>query len=272
MRLEAGHFTGNGIGARFYPVLYMLTRMGEACDWGTGLPLKAHMLGKMSKLEVHHIFPKAQLYKRNYRRSEVNAIANFCFLTKDTNLSISDHLPESYFPQIEAKYPGALASQWIPTDPALWKMERYRDFLDARRALLAAEANRRFEDLLHGDTRWLDGKIQPVAFPIAELSGSTSAGDDADLEALNAWVESHDLPLGEIGFEYVDSATGATTALFDLAWAQGVQPELSAPVAILLDPNSALLAAANRAGFRCFTSTADFKSYVEHEVLGLELV
>jgi hypothetical protein len=42
--------------------------MGEARDWGTGLPLKASLLGKMSRLEVHHIFPKAQLYKRKYKR------------------------------------------------------------------------------------------------------------------------------------------------------------------------------------------------------------
>jgi len=45
-------------------------------------------------------------------------LANFCFLTKDTNLNISDRLPRDYFPEIERNHPGALASQWIPTDPA----------------------------------------------------------------------------------------------------------------------------------------------------------
>jgi hypothetical protein len=57
LRVEPGNFTGWSLGARFYPVLYMLTRMGGACDWGTGLPLKSSLLGKMSRLEVHHIFP-----------------------------------------------------------------------------------------------------------------------------------------------------------------------------------------------------------------------
>ncbi|MFN3503592.1 MAG: hypothetical protein ACK4ZJ_15150, partial [Allorhizobium sp.] len=99
------------VGARFYPVLYMLTRMTEARDWGTGLPLKNNLLGKMSRLEVHHIFPRARLYEANYARAEVNALANFCFLTKDTNLSISDRRPEDYFPEIEAAHPGALRSQ-----------------------------------------------------------------------------------------------------------------------------------------------------------------
>ena len=70
----------------------------------------------------------------------MNALANFCFLTKDTNLDISDRLPEEYFPEVEAAHPGALASQWIPDDPALWKIESFRDFLEARKVLLAAEA------------------------------------------------------------------------------------------------------------------------------------
>ena len=133
--MEPGHFTGWSIGARFYPVLYMLTRMGEAQDWGTGLPLKADMLGRMNRLEVHHAYSKAKLYEQDHARAEVNALANFCFLTKETNLSISDRLPEEYFPQVEATHPGALASQWIPMDPALWKIERYLEFLDARRVL-----------------------------------------------------------------------------------------------------------------------------------------
>jgi hypothetical protein len=58
LRAEPDHFMGWSLGARFYPVLYMLTRMGESKDWGTGLPLKSHLLGKMNKLEVHHIFQR----------------------------------------------------------------------------------------------------------------------------------------------------------------------------------------------------------------------
>jgi hypothetical protein len=61
LRAEPGHFTGWSLGARFYPVLYLLTRMGEARDWGTGIALKSSLLGEMNKLEVHHIFPKAKL-------------------------------------------------------------------------------------------------------------------------------------------------------------------------------------------------------------------
>ena len=33
-RVESEHFGGHSLGALFYPVLYMLTRIGEAKDWG----------------------------------------------------------------------------------------------------------------------------------------------------------------------------------------------------------------------------------------------
>src|ERR1035437_6752114 len=131
--------------------------MGESKDWGTGLPLKSSLLGKMNKLEMHHIFPKAQLYKLKHKRPEVNALANFCFQTKQTNLEIGDRLPEEYFPVFEKRHPGALASQWIPTDPVLWKIENYRAFLEARRELLAVETNKLMAELLHGDLRWMEG-------------------------------------------------------------------------------------------------------------------
>lgn len=267
LRVEPGHFMGWGLGARFYPVLYLLTRMGAARDWGTGLPLKAGLLGKMSRLEVHHIFPKAQLYKRKYKRPEVNALANFCFLTKDTNLDISDRLPEEYFPKIEAAHPGALASQWIPLDPALWKMERYADFLEARKALLAAELNQRMEELLHGDTSWLQATA--AIAPASQVTGSVSAdAEEQELAALNAWMTGRNLPAGELGYDFADPVTGAQVAVFDLAWPAGIQEELSQPVAVLLNEEATVIGQASQAGYRCFTDAASFRQYVEQEILG----
>ena len=270
LRIEPGHFTGWSLGARFYPVLYLLTRMAGAKDWGTGIELKANLLGKMNKLEVHHIFPKAQLYKQKYRRPEVNALANFCFQTKDTNLKISDRLPEEYFPAFESQHPGALASQWIPKDPELWKLKNYRDFLDARKALLAKQANQLMESLLHGDNQWL-AQSAPITFPPPEVSaGITSEAEEQQIETLNDWMESAGLPRGVSSFDFSDTDTGQQKAVFDLAWPNGVQEELSVPIAVLLNEPAETLALASSAGFRCFTSVAAFKSYVQNEVLKLE--
>ncbi len=272
LRAEAGHFTGWSLGARFYPILYMLTRMGGARDWGSGLPLRADLLGKINRLEVHHIFPKAQLYKRGYKRPEVNALANFCFLTKDSNLQISDQLPEKYFPEIEAKHPGALASQWIPTDPSLWRMENYFGFLQARRELLAAETNRRMEGMLHGDTRWLQAATAPPepALPVTVPGGITSEDEERELEELNDWVEAQGLPRGRMSFDFTDPATGEQRAVFDLAWPDGLQEELSQPVAVLFDEEAPTLAIAAAAGFRCFTRKGDFLEYVASEILAAD--
>jgi len=270
LRAEPGHFTGWSLGARFYPVLYLLTRMGESKDWGTGLPLKSSLLGKMNKLEVHHIFPKAQLYKLKHKRPEVNALANFCFQTKQTNLEISDRLPEEYFPVFEARHPGGLASQWIPADPKLWKLENYREFLEERRKLLAAETNRCMEDLLHGDVRWLAWAAKPAEAPVVLVGGITSEAEEEELEILNDWVEAQGLPRGVLAFDFADQVSGEQKAVFDLAWPNGIQEELSQPVAVLLNENSETLALASRAGFRCFTAAQDFKDYVEKDILAGE--
>lgn len=275
LRTEPGHFTGWGLGARFYPVLYMLTRMGEARDWGTGLPLKASLLGYMNRLEVHHIFPKAQLYKyeikNKYLKPEVNAIGNYCFQTKETNLKISDRLPEEYFPEIEEKHPGALASHWIPMDPELWKMKNFREFLEIRKQLLSDEANRRMESLLHGETRWMQGTVhtRPVALVISGLSNNE---EEQQIQDVNRWVEEKGLSAGEIAYDISDPVTGEQRAVLDLVWPNGIQQELSEPVALLLNEGPELLAVANQVGFRCFTSVDDFKRYVEMELLAQEQV
>ena len=249
----------------------MLTRMGEALDWGTGVTLKANMLGQMNSLEVHHIFPKAQLYKRGHKRPEVNALANFCFLTKGTNLNISDRLPEEYFAAVEKSQPGALASQWIPMDTALWKVERYSDFLEARKALLAEEANKRFEELLHDDRHLLAGTATaPTAPEQAPIGGISSESEEFELETLNDWVAEQGLPRGQVAFDYADPETGAQKAVFDIAWPDGLQPGLTGPVTVLLNETLEVLSLASAAGFRCFTTADEFRLYVGTEIPGLE--
>lgn len=276
-RVEPGDFIGWSLGARFYPVLYMLTRMGEAKDWGNGLPLRRGLLGRMNQLELHHIFPKAKLYgcKPPYGRAEVNALANYCFQTKATNLRIGSRSPEDYFSEVEDNNPGALASQWIPADPDLWKLENYRDFLEARRALLAEEANRRFEELLRGDSEDTPvvRETEPASVVSAEVSpdaGLAADSEEAEVAALNDWVETQSLPRGVVGFELADELTGAQRAMIDLAWPDGLQAGLSAPVAVLLNEPAEVLSLASEYGYRCFTTVDAFRAYVKAEILGAD--
>ncbi|MEX3314637.1 DUF262 domain-containing protein [Sulfitobacter sp. PS-8MA] len=262
LRVEPGHFHSWSIGSRFYPILYMLTRMTEAVDWENGVALKRDMLGKMSGLEVHHIFPKAQLYKAGYSRPEVNALGNFCFLTKSANLAISDRLPEEYFEKIEAAHPGALRSQWVPEDRQLWRLENFRDFLEARKELLAEAANTCLKSLLHDDADVLEASASARISGSVLLGGIANEDEARELEELNAWVESQGYSKGEIAWDLVDEKTGEQKAVLDLVWPDGIQKELSEPVAVLLGEGPELLAMASEAGFRCFTSVAAAKAYV----------
>jgi len=166
-----------------------------------------------------------------------------------------------------------LASQWIPPDPELWKLENFRSFLEARKGLLAAEVNARLEELLHGDTRWLSGPAAAVAQQASEtVGGITSDEGEAELIGLNAWMADQSLPLGTLAYDFADPATGEQRAVFDLAWPAGIQEELSQPVAVLFNEEPAVLALASAAVFRCFTSPSSFRAYVEREILSLDPV
>ena len=275
--VKSEHFSSWSVGARFYPILYLLTRIGEARDWGTGIPLKRNLLGRMNQLEVHHIFPKSLLYKQRHSKPDVNALGNFCFLTKDTNLQIRDTLPEVYFPQVEDSHPGALASQWIPMDPELWKLDNYLLFLKERRRLLAKAANEFLIELLHApvpDEELLEEDMAaPV--PITEsVIGVPGGVEDEEEEELLlefcAWVEENGLPSGQLLFELTDPNSGEPLAIFDVAWPSGLQEEYSQPVALLINESPDTLALANGHGFRCFTDIEDFKEYIERTVLAQE--
>ncbi len=217
----------------------------------------------MNTLEVHHIFPRARLYEAGYSRSEVNALGNFCFLTKKTNLAISARRPVDYFPEVEENHPGALGSQWIPDDPHLWEIENYRDFLEARKELLADAANACLASLLHEDIQILDSARPARINPKVLLGGITSENEAKELEALNGWVIDQGYSEGQIAWDYVDPDTGEQRAILDLVWPTGVQEELSEPVAVLLDESAELISLASAAGIRCFTTTKAFRTYVD---------
>lgn len=268
--VKSDNFRGSTIGARFYPVLYMLTRIEGSEDWGSGIPLKAHLLGKGSNLELHHIFPKSRLYKNEnneYTKAEVNALANFCFLTKETNQAISDQLPQKYFPEIETRHPGSLASQWIPLDPDLWRIENYRAFLEARIDLLSKAMNNLLRKLLHDESHLLDDSsaIESLQSPAA---ASVIKDEDNELLALNDWMMSHGLQSGITSYGLANLSTGEEVAVLDIAWPNGVQAELTQPVAVLLNGGAEVIAMASSSGYRCFANLEGFRRYIKNEILG----
>lgn len=268
LRLRESDFLVWSKGARFYPLLYMLTRTGHAKDWNTGLELSSHLLGRLSRLEVHHIFPKALLYKYDYPRQDVNALANFTFLTQETNLYVTDKNPSEYLEEFAAKNPGAIESHWIPMDRNLWKVENYNDFLAARRELLADAANKFLDGLLAGSIPESKVTEEVLERPATQSGGGiTNENEENLLIEYNEWVISQGLPEGEFLYEIIDENTGDLTAIIDLAWANGLQEGLSQPVALLIDEEKEIEEAVNRAGFKFYTNFEDFKAYVKSDIL-----
>lgn len=265
LRVRADHFSGHTRGNRFYSLLYMLTRIGEAKDWGLGIPLKKGLLSSNSSLELHHIFPKQRLREYGYDQKLINSLANFCFLTKGSNLSISNRLPTEYFKEVHTNYSDALASQWVPTNSELWKLENYMDFIKARRDLLAKATNGLLDELYPFDPD------QDAPAPVNETrdipGGISTEEEEHQLRELQAWLETQKLPAGELEFELTDTQTGEPLAILDLAWPDGLQPGLSGPGVLLLNEEPDVVLAANKAGYQVFEDVRQLKRHVADTIL-----
>lgn len=271
LKLTPDDFKGWSRSARFYPLLYMLTRVCHAKDWGSGIELTSHLLGKGTGLQVHHIFPKSLLYKHGYTKAEVNAIANFTFLTQETNLKVSNKDPQQYLEEYSQKHPGAVESHWIPMDRNLWKMENYPDFLAARRILLAKKANEFLESLYKGAIP--ESEPAPSIYEVRRADvpgGFATEEEELIIREFNEWIVSQGLPSGEILYELVEEPTGEPLAILDIAWPNGLQEGLSQPVALLIDEERETEEVVSSMGYRYFRDTENFKSYVLREILAAD--
>jgi hypothetical protein len=267
-------FRGWSRGSRFYPLMYMLTRVWHAKDWGgEGKELRNYFLHRLGGLQLHHIFPKAKLYKHDYGRREVNSLANFTFLTQETNLEISDRDPVEYFGDVMRKYPGALESHWIPMDRDLWEYENYPDFLAERQQLLAKAANDFLNSLYDGAVPEVEAGEVPSIFEwetVEVVGGVATDEEERMLREVNDWILRMGLPEGEYMYELADEESEQPLALIDLAWPNGLQEGLSDPVAILIDEGMETETVVNQAGYRFFTNPDDFYAYVNREILATE--
>ncbi|NWJ47779.1 MAG: DUF262 domain-containing protein [Chloroflexi bacterium] len=273
LRLNSRDFITWSTSSRFYPLLYMMTRVWHAKDWGSGLEMSSHLLGNLNRLQVHHIFPKALLYKNGYSRAEVNTLANYTFLTQVSNLKISDRDPADYLPEIVNRHPGVLESCWIPMDKELWQVNRYRDFVSARRELLAKAANEFLDTLFNGYVPEMPVTISILDRVMPVVPGSVADDEEAKvLRECNEWVLSKQLSEGEIRYELVDPQTNQQLANLDIAWPRGLQEGLSEPVTLLIDEPNEVEEIANRFGYKFFTSVESFKEYVEQKILAVETI
>jgi hypothetical protein len=120
-----------------FALSYAVARKRGAKDWFTGIALATDVVGADHEIHVHHVFPKALLKKAGVRQKDRDEIANLAFLAARPNKKISNRPPDQYLAEIADKHPERLQAQSIPMDRNLWRLERFDDFLIARREVLA---------------------------------------------------------------------------------------------------------------------------------------
>lgn len=246
-------FDASSRGSRFYPLLYLLTKTSATRDFYTGLTLRESVESHGVSLYLHHIFPKADLKSEGVGSGAINALANFCFLTVG---SVSGAPPEVYMPLVETKHSGALASQWVPIDPALWEISAYEPFLAERRRSLAEAANDFLNSLLHG-------RAAIDEIPRNDGDG-TSVEPTGAIARIVALADRLGLVTPAVDMEIVDENSGEMLAMADIAWSDSpLGGGRAQPVAFLLERNKLMESRLGELGYQFFTDEGRLAQHLE---------
>jgi len=145
LQIEPSDFEGRNPRSPLFSLVFLALKARAAKDWHSGLAISLTHQGKLHFIQYHHIFPRS-LLKGDYNKAEVNEIANMAFISGQTNRRLSNKEPAAYFPEIiKSRGEDALRSQGIPMDEKLWTLDRYPDFLAARRDILTKLVNQHIE-------------------------------------------------------------------------------------------------------------------------------
>lgn len=147
-RLEVlpAEFVGRAIQHPLFSLMRWYFKSRGAVCLTTGLSLRKNM-GSKYQLERDHIFPYSKLKAMGYGQENrvkyalAQELTNRAILTQVGNRSKSAADAAAYLSVVKEQFPNSLRLQCIPDDPALWQIEHYEDFLEARRKLLAEHLN-----------------------------------------------------------------------------------------------------------------------------------
>ena len=156
IRLQSGRLevkeedlAGSTVKGPFFSMMYILARNARARDWRSGLIISAGAGPRHKQVFDTGILrgPLQQKYGNAKKTRQLSLdIANMVFV--DGYGGRADLDPEEYLKDVaETMGRGALDAQCVPADPALWKVDRYEDFLQHRRREIAASINALMESL-----------------------------------------------------------------------------------------------------------------------------
>lgn len=163
-----------------FNLLYIAALRRGAKDWWNNLTLSGVPVGRGHKIEFHHVFPQA-LTKGRYPDSLRNSMANLAFLSGLGNKKVGAKDPKEYLAGVDGQ---ELRNQWVPLDPSLWDVERFEEFLEARRRLMAADLNEMLGLPPYQEAPAPSQPLEDVDFDPTELDeGSAPVTDEEDLWA-----------------------------------------------------------------------------------------
>lgn len=139
-RVRPEHFETGRLSGPVMSMFVSMLRNNDARDWLTNEPLDGSVLGHNASLTIHHFFPRSLLKKHGYAIDDINTFANYTLLLFKGNLDAGTEEPATYMARCDIPE-RQLRIQCIPLDKALWRVDRYEDFLTERRKLLAQCAN-----------------------------------------------------------------------------------------------------------------------------------
>lgn len=136
-----GDLAGRNQRSALFKTMFLAFKAAGAKDWEQGVAISLSHRGKQHRLQFHHVFPRAVL-KGRYRTGEINDICNLAFIGGKTNRRISNKQPKQYIAALLDKIgTEPFEAQCIPTDLTLFEIDRYPEFLEERRRLVAKRLN-----------------------------------------------------------------------------------------------------------------------------------
>ena len=146
LKITPEELEGRDQKSALFKTMFLAFRAANAEDLDTSIAIAQGLQGNQHRLQFHHIFPKA-IIKGIYTSSEVNDIANLCFIAGKTNRQIRSKEPKDYFPEfIDKNGLTPFEAQCIPTEKEFLNRENYKDFLLERRKRIATRLNEFLEE------------------------------------------------------------------------------------------------------------------------------
>ncbi|WP_202590925.1 MULTISPECIES: GmrSD restriction endonuclease domain-containing protein [unclassified Streptomyces] len=128
--------SGRNIQSPYIMLSYLAAAHSGAEDWWAGGPISITAEGT-DKLQYSTLHPASQLrnHRNKYSSAEINELANIVFVSQQTAKNmIGNRSPAAYIKDVQTY---DLTAHAVPTDPRVLEADGFREFLVARRTLLA---------------------------------------------------------------------------------------------------------------------------------------